>query len=67
MIVDRKTGEKKEVVVSGSQKFLYNKLLGRIILKLFTRRFISKLGGAFLKTRISKKESLSLLKKETLM
>ena len=62
MIVDRKTGEKKEVVVSGSQKFLYNKLFGRILLKLFTRRFISKCGGAFLKTRISKKKIPDFIK-----
>ena len=55
MIIDRKTNEKKEVVVSGSQKFLYNNLFGRLLLKIFIRRFISKLGGWFLKTRLSKK------------
>ena len=55
MLVDRKTGEKTEVVVSGSQKFLYRNWFGRIILKILIRPFITKLGGWFLKRKISKK------------
>ncbi len=55
MLVNRKTGEKTEVVVSGSQKFLYRNWFGRIILKILIRPFITKLGGWFLKRKISKK------------
>ena len=55
MLVDRKTGKKTEVVVSGSQKFLYRNWFGRIILKILIRPFITKLGGWFLKRKISKK------------
>ena len=55
MLVDRRTGEKTEVVVSGSQKFLYRNWFGRIILKILIRPFITKLGGWFLKRKISKK------------
>ena len=62
MLVNRKTGEKTEVVVSGSQKFLYRNWFGRIILKLLIRPFITKVGGWFLKRRISKKRIPKFIK-----
>lgn len=62
MIINRQTGETKEVVVSSTQKFLYRNFFGRLLLKIITRRFISKFLGFFLKTRISKKKIPSFIK-----
>lgn len=44
---------------SGALNFLYNNAFGRVVLKLLTARWISKLCGAYLNTRLSK----SLIKK----
>lgn len=39
---------------SGALNFLYNTAVGRVILKLLTARWVSKLCGAYLNTRLSK-------------
>lgn len=39
---------------SGALRFLYRTVVGRVFLKLLTARWISKLCGAFLNTRLSK-------------
>ena len=38
----------------GALNFLYNTMIGRFILKLLTARWLSKLCGAFLNSRLSK-------------
>ncbi len=35
-------------------RFLYHTIIGRVLLKVLTMRFVSKMGGAFLNTRFSK-------------
>ncbi len=62
MIIDRKTLQTKEVVISSTQKFLYRTFLGRLFLKILTRKFISKFIGFFLKTRLSKKRIPKFIK-----
>ncbi|MBR6071855.1 MAG: phosphatidylserine decarboxylase [Acholeplasmatales bacterium] len=62
MLVNRKTGEKYEVTVSGSQKFLYRNWFGRLLLKILIRPFVTKVGGWFLKRRISKKRIPKFIK-----
>jgi len=39
---------------TGSVRFLYNTALGRFLLKLLTRPFVSKIGGAFLDSCLSR-------------
>ena len=39
---------------SSALSFLYHNAFGRVILKLLTARWISKLAGAFLDTKLSK-------------
>ena len=52
-IVDRKTKNERTLEYSGSVKFLYTSLLGRIILKLITCRFVSKLVGSYMNSKLS--------------
>ena len=40
---------------SGALDFLYDNALGRIILKLLTRRFISELGRKYMESPLSKR------------
>ena len=49
-----KKDELYDIEISSSQKFLYNTIPGRIILKLIYNRFISNIVGFFLNLRISK-------------
>ena len=52
-IVDRKTKKETLLEYSGSVKFLYTSLLGRLILKLINRPFISKLVGKYMNSKLS--------------
>ena len=54
IMVDRKTKKEKQLVYSDSVKFLYTSLVGRIILKLFTCRFVSKIVGCYMNSSLSK-------------
>ena len=52
-IVDRKTKKERTLEYSGSVKFLYTSLLGRLILKLINNRFISKIVGCYMNSKLS--------------
>ena len=52
-IVDRKTKKERLLEYSGSVKFLYTSLLGRLILKLINNRFISKIVGSYMNSKLS--------------
>ena len=52
-MVNRKTKEEKTLEYSGSVKFLYTDLLGRIILKLINNRLVSKIVGKYMNSRLS--------------
>ena len=54
-IVDRKTKTEKLLEYSGAIKFLYTSLLGRVILKLITNRFVSNLVGKYMNSKLSKR------------
>lgn len=54
IVVDRKTKEEFVYKPSWFVNFLYNNLVGRIILKLLSTRVIAKLGGLFMNSRLSK-------------
>ena len=56
MILDRAGNE---IAADGGQErflaFLYNNAFGRVLLKLMCRRFVSDLGGAYMRSRLSKR------------
>ena len=52
-IVNRKTKEEKTLEYSGSVKFLYTDLFGRVILKLINNRLISKIVGKYMNSKLS--------------
>ncbi len=52
-IVDRKTKKERTLEYSGSVKFLYTSILGRIILKFITCRFVSKIVGKYMNSKLS--------------
>lgn len=52
-IVDRKTKKERLLEYSGAVKFLYTSFLGRIILKLITCPFVSKLVGKYMNSKLS--------------
>lgn len=59
--------ETKEIIeekdpASGGANFLYNKLFGRIILKVATKRFVSKIGGFYMNRKISRKHINNFIK-----
>lgn len=54
IVKDRNNKIIKNTSSSNLQKFLYNTIIGRFILKLLTLRFISKLVGLFLNSHLSK-------------
>lgn len=61
-IVDRRTNEIKDCDLAKSQSFLYNNLFGRILLKFLVRPFVSKLGGFYMNTRLSKRRIPKFIK-----
>jgi len=52
-IIYRNENKIEELKYSKSVKFLYNTFLGRMILKIMTNRFISKIGACFFNSRLS--------------
>lgn len=52
-IIYRNEERKEELIYSKSVRFLYNTFFGRVILKLITNRFISKLGACFFNSKLS--------------
>ena len=54
IIVDRKTQKEIEYKAGVLVKFLYNTVLGRMILKLLSNRTFSNFGACFMKSRLSK-------------
>ena len=61
-IVDRKTKKERTLEYSGSIKFLYTSFLGRIILKLVTCSFVSKIVGKYMNSRLSIKRINKIIK-----
>lgn len=51
----RKILKKEDLITPKSVKFLYNNFLGNILLFLLTRRWVSKLVGSYLDSKLSKK------------
>lgn len=52
-VIVRKTKEKYEEESPSGAIFLYDKFLGRIILKLATKRFVSKIAGIYMNSKLS--------------
>lgn len=52
-IVNRKTREERTLEYSGIVLFLYTSIPGRIILKLINNRFVSKIVGKYMNSRLS--------------
>jgi len=52
-IIYKNENKIEELKYSKSVKFLYNTFLGRMILKIMTNRFISKIGACFFNSRLS--------------
>lgn len=50
----RKVLSKKNLVTPKSVKFLYNNFIGNLCLKFMTLRFVSKIAGAYLDSKLSK-------------
>ncbi len=56
----------KDKKPKGALKFLYYNAFGGLILRLITRRWVSKLAGAFLNTRLSKSRIKGFIKKNNI-
>ena len=54
-IVNRETKKEREMVYAKSVIFLYRTFIGRIILKIISCRFISKIVGRYMNSSLSKK------------
>ena len=65
-IINRATHEVKDCDLAKSQSFLYNHLLGRIILKILTRPFVSKLGGFYMNSKLSKRRIPKFIKENNI-
>ena len=65
-IVDRKTKKERTLEYSGGIKFLYTSILGRIILKVITCRFISKLVGKYMNSKLSIKRINKTIKENNI-
>ena len=52
-VIDRKSGKSEEIKYSKAVLFLYNTVFGRILLKVLTLRFVSKIVGCFMNTPLS--------------
>lgn len=65
-VVHRKTGIERDLEISKSQKFLYRTFLGRILVKLLIRPFLSKLVGAYMNSGLSKRKIKKFIKKNSI-
>lgn len=62
----RKVLSKKELVTPKSVKFLYNTWLGKICLRVITLRFISKIVGCYLDSKLSRGRIKKYIKKNSI-
>ena len=58
--------EKKDLITPKSVKFLYNNKIGNIVLFILTRRWISKIVGKYLDSKLSKKRIKKYVKKNSI-
>ena len=65
-IVDRKTKKERLLEYSDSVKFLYTSLFGRVILKVINNRFISKIVGIYMNSKLSVKRIGKTIKKNNI-
>ena len=65
-MVNRKTKEEKDLVYSGSIKFLYTDMFGRVILKLINNRLISKIVGKYMNSKLSIKRINKTIKENNI-
>lgn len=65
-IVDRKTKEERTLEYSGSVKFLYTDLFGRVILKLINNRLVSKIVGKYMNSKLSIKRINKTIKENNI-
>ena len=65
-IVDRKTKNERTLLYDTSVKFLYNTLLGRIILKLLIGKFTANIVAKYLSSKASKKRIIKTIVKNNI-
>ena len=65
-IVDRKTKNERTLVYDTSVKFLYNTLLGRIILKLLIGKFTANIVAKYMSSKASKKRIIKTIVKNNI-
>ena len=61
-VINRKTNIKYEEKYPNGANFLYNNFLGKIVLKLVTKRFVSKLAGSYMNTKLSTRHIKAFIK-----
>jgi hypothetical protein len=61
-VIDRKTNNIIDEKSPKGANFLYKNLIGRIILKLATKRFVSKIAGKYLNRKKSTKYTNNFVK-----
>ena len=61
-VIDRKTNVKYEEKYPKGANFLYNNFLGKIVLKLVTKGFVSKLAGSYMNTKLSTRHIKTFIK-----
>ena len=66
IIVNRKTKEERTLQYSGSVIFLYTSIIGRVILKLINNRFVSKVVGRYMNSKISTKRINKTIKENNI-
>ena len=62
----RKVLNKNDLVVPKSLKFLYNNLIGNLVLYIVSRRWVSKIVGKYLDSKLSKKRIKKYIKKNNI-
>lgn len=65
-IIERKTLISRDRDLGGFQKFLYRNFIGRLILKLLIRPWVSKLGGFYMNRKCSKGMIKKFVKKNNI-
>lgn len=65
-IVDRQTKKEYEMNYDKSVKFLYNNVLGRIILKLINNHLVSKIVGSYMNSKLSIKRINKTIKENNI-
>ena len=65
-IVDRQTKKEYEMTYDKSVKFLYNNVLGRVILKLINNHLVSKIVGSYMNSKLSIKRINKTIKENNI-